>query len=81
MTERQRESLAAATAPQRLERQEIDGKVLLKDAEAAAALSMSRSTFRLSVAKGILPRPIKIGGMTRWRAVDILTTLDRIAGL
>ena len=46
-------------------------KVLIPASEAAALLSMGRSTFWREVAKGTLPAPIKVGGLTRWRLADI----------
>jgi len=41
-------------------------KILVPAAEAAALLSMGKSTFWREVAKGALPQPVKIGGLTRW---------------
>lgn len=46
-------------------------KILIPAAEAAAMLSMGRSTFWAAVAKGALPQPVKIGGLTRWRVIDL----------
>lgn len=46
-------------------------KILVPASEAAAMLSMGRSTFWAAVAKGALPQPIKIGGLTRWRVADL----------
>ena len=40
-------------------------------AEAAALLSMGRSTFWREVARGTVAAPIKIGGLTRWRVADL----------
>lgn len=48
-----------------------DQKILIPAAEAAQMLSMGRSTFWREVAKGTLPEPIKIGGLTRWRVTDL----------
>lgn len=47
-------------------------KILVPAAEAAALLSMGKSTFWREVANGNLPSPIKIGGLTRWRVADLL---------
>lgn len=44
---------------------------LLRDTDAAALLSCSRSTFWRRVADGTIPRPIRLGGISRWRAADI----------
>lgn len=46
-------------------------KLLVADKEAAALLSLGRSTFWREVAAGRLPQPIKIGGATRWRLADL----------
>lgn len=46
-------------------------KTLLKAAEAASMLSIGRSTFFRYVSTGILPQPIKIGGLIRWRVEDL----------
>ncbi len=46
-------------------------KILIPAAEAAALLSMGKSTFWREVAKGTLPEPVKIGGLTRWRVEDL----------
>ncbi|MCW5284897.1 helix-turn-helix transcriptional regulator [Verminephrobacter eiseniae] len=46
-------------------------KILIPAAEAAALLSMGKSTFWREVARGTLPEPIKIGGLTRWRVEDL----------
>ncbi len=41
------------------------------DTEAAEMFRMGRSTFRENVSKGVLPKPIKLGGLTRWRVADL----------
>lgn len=46
-------------------------KILVTDREAAAMLSMGRSTFWRAVASGSLPQPVRIGGLTRWRVADL----------
>lgn len=46
-------------------------KLLIPDKEAAAMLSIGRSTFWREVAAGRLPQPVKIGGVTRWRLADL----------
>ena len=46
-------------------------KILIPAAEAATLLSMGKSTFWREVAKGTIPAPIKIGGLTRWRVADL----------
>lgn len=46
-------------------------RILITAAEAAALLSMGKSTFWREVAKGNLPDPVKIGSLTRWRVTDL----------
>ncbi len=46
-------------------------KILVNDRDAAAMLSMGRSTFREKVRAGLLPSPVRIGGLTRWRVADL----------
>ena len=44
---------------------------LLKDREGAALLGMSVPTFWRRVADGTIPRPIKLGGLSRWPQSEI----------
>jgi predicted DNA-binding transcriptional regulator AlpA len=46
-------------------------KLLVRDTEAAKMLDMGRSTFWKAVSDGLLPQPVKIGGLTRWRVADL----------
>ncbi|WP_353506964.1 AlpA family phage regulatory protein [Achromobacter sp. Marseille-Q4962] len=46
-------------------------KILVTATEAASMLSIGRSTFFRKVASGYLPKPVKIGGATRWRLDDL----------
>ncbi|AVQ83799.1 helix-turn-helix transcriptional regulator [Variovorax sp. PMC12] len=46
-------------------------KLLVPAAEAAAMLSMGRSTFWNKVKMQQLPQPVKIAGLTRWRVADL----------
>ncbi|MCC6228407.1 MAG: helix-turn-helix domain-containing protein [Phycisphaerales bacterium] len=49
----------------------VHSPALLRAADVAALLAISvRCVWRL-VASGDLPRPIKLGGSTRWRACDL----------
>ena len=50
---------------------------LLKDKEAAALLEVSHATFWRRVADGTVPRPIKIGAMSRWPRSEILAVIER----
>ena len=49
---------------------------LMSDAECAAFLAISRATFWRRVADGTLPRPIKLGGATRWKTDDLIAAVD-----
>lgn len=51
-----------------------DRLITVKDIE--AALSCSRSTVWRRVKDGTIPAPIKICGMTRWRATDIAALMQ-----
>lgn len=51
--------------------------LLVKDSEAAAMLGCSKSTFWRRVADGTIPRPIKIGGMSRWPQSEIITVIKQ----
>jgi len=43
---------------------------LLTDIELAKMLGCSRSTIWKWAADGILPKPLKIGGMSRWKETE-----------
>ena len=51
-------------------------KLLIPDKEAAAMLSIGRSTFWREVAAGNLPQPVRIGGATRWRLADLRRSFE-----
>ncbi|WP_068114405.1 helix-turn-helix transcriptional regulator [Tropicimonas marinistellae] len=51
---------------------------LIRDVEGAAILSISKATWWRRVADGTLPKPLKIGGMSRWRRSDALAVLARV---
>ena len=53
-------------------------KILIKDVEAAKLLSMGRSTFWREVARGTIPAPVKIGGLTRWRVQDLQASVAQM---
>jgi predicted DNA-binding transcriptional regulator AlpA len=46
-------------------------KILVTAPEAARLLAIGVSTLWAKVKKGELPKPIKIGGATRWRLDDL----------
>lgn len=47
------------------------GRLYVSVAEAARMLSMGKSTFWREVKADNLPKPVKIGGLTRWRVADL----------
>jgi predicted DNA-binding transcriptional regulator AlpA len=52
---------------------------LIRDTEAADILGCARSTFWRWVSAGIIPQPIKIGGMSRWYLSEIERTIAAAA--
>lgn len=51
---------------------------LVSDREAARLLGVSRSTWWRRVADGTMPPPLKIGGVTRWRADEIAAAIQAL---
>ena len=49
---------------------------LIRDGDAAALLGCSKATFWRRVADGTIPRPVKIGGMSRWPRSEIVAVID-----
>jgi predicted DNA-binding transcriptional regulator AlpA len=52
---------------------------LLSDREAAAVLGCARSSVWRWAAEGIIPKPLKIGGMSRWRHSEIEAVIEQAA--
>jgi len=52
---------------------------LIRDVEGAAMLRCSKSTYWRLVAKGAIPPPIKIGGMSRWKVSDVQALIEQSA--
>ena len=50
---------------------------LLKDREAAPLLGISVPTFWRRVADGTVPRPIKLGKVSRWPQSEILEVIEK----
>ncbi|MCJ1900958.1 AlpA family transcriptional regulator [Paracoccus versutus] len=50
---------------------------LLKDREAAPLLGISVPTFWRRVADGTIPKPIKLGALSRWPQSEILEVIER----
>ncbi|AYF02186.1 AlpA family transcriptional regulator [Paracoccus yeei] len=50
---------------------------LLKDIEAARLLGIAIATFWRRVADGTVPRPIKLGKVSRWPQSEILEVIEK----
>ncbi|SMO69575.1 helix-turn-helix transcriptional regulator [Paracoccus laeviglucosivorans] len=50
---------------------------LLKDREAAPLLGISVPTFWRRVKDGTVPKPIKLGALSRWPQSEILEVIER----
>lgn len=50
---------------------------LLRDREAAQILGMAVPTFWRRVADGTVPKPIKLGHLSRWPKSEILEVIER----
>ena len=44
---------------------------LLSDREAAELMNCGKSTIWRWASEGVIPRPLKIGGMSRWKMSDL----------
>ena len=44
---------------------------LLSDREAAELMNCGKSTIWRWASEGVIPRPLKIGGMSRWKLSDL----------
>jgi len=49
---------------------------LIRDGDAAILLGCSKATFWRRVADGTIPRPVKIGGMSRWPQSEIVEVIE-----
>jgi excisionase family DNA binding protein len=58
---------------------QLEKALLITDDQAAALLGLSRSTFWRRVADRSLPRPLRIGGATRWRRQEIEAFVQTLA--
>ena len=67
MPEQLQDALGASGSP-------ID--LLLTDREAAALLRVGVSTFHRWVAKGLVNKPLKLGGTSRWPQSEILAVIE-----
>lgn len=49
---------------------------LLRDSDAAKMLCCSKATLWRRVADGTIPKPVKIGGMSRWPQSEIVAVIE-----
>ncbi|NND21703.1 MAG: DNA-binding protein [Silicimonas sp.] len=49
---------------------------LIRDGDAALMLGCSKATFWRRVADGTIPKPVKIGGMSRWPQSEIVGVIE-----
>jgi predicted DNA-binding transcriptional regulator AlpA len=66
-----RESWASQLAALRLE-------PLLTTADLRALLRVDRRTITRLYKKGVLPRPLLLGGLNRWRPDEVAAAIDRL---
>lgn len=50
---------------------------LIRDGEVCKIIGCSKSSFWRRVADGTFPRPVKIGGLSRWLKSDIVNAIER----
>lgn len=50
--------------------------LLIRDGDAAELLGCSKATFWRRVADGTIPKPVKIGGMSRWPQSEIVAVIE-----
>jgi predicted DNA-binding transcriptional regulator AlpA len=50
---------------------------LIRDSEACKIIGCSKSSFWRRVADGTFPRPVKIGGLSRWLKSDIVNAIEQ----
>lgn len=58
----------------------LSSEPLLRDVDASQILCCSKATFWRRVADGTIPRPIRIGGMSRWPQSEILAVIEQAKG-
>ena len=49
---------------------------LIRDTDAARIIGCSKSSFWRRVADGTFPKPVKIGGLSRWLKTDIFGAIE-----
>ena len=55
----------------------LSAPVLVKDHEVARMLDVSKRTVWRMVSAGQIPLPVRLGGNTRWRLLDIQNWIER----
>lgn len=69
----------SSVAPQPIHKRQPAEAVdpLLNNREGAALLNVSVPTFWRRVADGTIPRPIKLGALSRWPQSELLAVIER----
>ena len=49
---------------------------LLTDKECCAILGIAKPTFHKCVARGLIPRPVKLGHLSRWPRSEIIAVIE-----
>lgn len=55
----------------------IEAEPLLTDREGAQLLNCGRSTFWRWASEGVIPKPLKIGGMSRWKLSELQAVIAK----
>lgn len=50
---------------------------LMSDRDASIFLSISRATLWRRVSDGTIPKPVRIGGVTRWRRDELIAVVEK----
>jgi predicted DNA-binding transcriptional regulator AlpA len=50
---------------------------LLKDVEGCAILGIAKPTWHKWVKRGLLPKPVKLGSLSRWPKSEIVAVRER----
>lgn len=55
----------------------MENERLLKDRQVAEIIGCSRTNVWRMVDDGRLPKPLRLGGMTRWRASTVMAVIEQ----
>jgi predicted DNA-binding transcriptional regulator AlpA len=63
-----------------MEQPQYSDNSLIRDTRAATLLGCSKATFWRRVADGTIPKPVKIGGTSRWPLGEIIEVIEAAKG-